>query len=144
MIFFSGCLKNLNTAPIAQFHITDTTEFRYKNSVTNNLYLPKNISVCVLDKTDLFPNTKKLLKEFLILDWKNHAIVKDNCVGVDFYLRLNITEDLIYKERDNKGYFSALKVNIYQRKDKKIVADFTIKNAKWTMHNTDKYTQGII
>jgi len=137
VIFFSACSKNFYIAPMEQFNITDTTQFRYKNSITKNLYLPQNITTCVLDKTNKFVNTKKSLEDFIRLNWKDKATLKENCIGVDFYLRLNTTKDLIYKKGDSQQYYLALKLNILQRKGKKIVADYTIKNGRWTIDDRD-------
>ena len=139
VIVFSGCSKDFYIAPVEQFHMVKTTQFRYKNSNTKNLYLPKDISVCVLEKTDKLKNTKKIVEEFLKQNWMHKATVRKNCVGVDFYLRIYQTKDLIHSHRSEKDYFTALKLTIIEKKGRKVVADFTVKNYAISDEYTKSY-----
>ena len=144
MFLFGGCSKSFYIAPIAQFNLIDTTEFRYKNSMTNTLYLPVDSRVCVVDKTKKLVKTKHVLERFIVDDWRQNATLSKECTAVDFYLELDIVTDLVYKKGDDREYFSALKLGIVQKKGTIKVADYTIKAAKYKMEDADRYLQKII
>ena len=113
-IFFAGCLST------SSFEPSKATEFRYKNSYTQTLYLPKNALVCIQNKQNNLPKISLALQEFIHSQWQEKALFQTTCDNSHFGLYLFTTQDFY------GVFFRSLKLNIIDLSNHKVVANYTL------------------
>ena len=130
VFMFTAC-GGPSTPTFKNLELTKSTEFRYKNDFNNDVYLPKNKKICILNVNKDLQKVHKVLESFIQEKRGENIILLKNCVGTDFYLKLHKSENFYGQ------YFNALKLTIIQKKRKKVVSDYTIGSTSSKKVNLD-------
>lgn len=129
VLIFSGC-----SFKSAQFDSVRSSEFRYKNTQNQTVFLPLNTKICIQNKQNTLPKATQALNNFIQKEWKENALFENNCANSDFALTLYTTFDYY------GVIFKALKLNIIEQQTQKVVANYTLYSTKEEREHLDNET----
>lgn len=124
-LFFIGCLST------SSFEPSKATEFRYKNSYNQTLFLPKNIKVCLVNTQKNLPKIHTALEKFIQTQWQENAIIEKNCQNSDFAFYLYTTKDYY------GSFFRTIKLSLIEHTNQKLVANYTVYSTHLEKENLD-------
>lgn len=126
IFFVSGC--QFSNSP---FDANKASEFRYKNSHNQSVFLPKNAKICIQNIQNNLPKTTSALETFVRTQWQDKANLEANCTHSDFSFYLFTTKDYY------GVFFRTLKLTIIEQTNRKVVANYTVYSTHQEKENLD-------